>query len=319
MSSGQRTVLIYALVSAGAALLLVFYLWITRRAAPGAGQEKKKWVTQACLAGLGWLLLAGPPYWLVDLSVNLGFPNSRVLISFLPGASLLLAGLVGLLPRRLPLVVLTVFVGLAAGFQFFTGNIFRRDWDIQKQLFWQMSWRMPAIEPGTVLLINDLPVHYSTDNSLTAPLNWMYAPGSIQGDMPYLLYYPTLRLGGGLPALEPGIALTEDYLALSFSGSTSQAIALSFNPPACLRVLNPKIDAGNLTQPEIMRVAAGLSDESLIKAAEEGMGALPPAAVFGDEPVHGWCYYFEKAELARQQGDWQQVAALGEQAFALGD
>ncbi|HQX01013.1 MAG TPA: hypothetical protein PLQ94_02810, partial [Anaerolineales bacterium] len=33
----------------------------------------------------------------------------------------------------------------------------------------------------------------------------------------------------------------------------------------------------------------------------------------------GWCYYFTKAELARQQNDWEQVVQLGNKAFALND
>ena len=41
--------------------------------------------------------------------------------------------------------------------------------------------------------------------------------------------------------------------------------------------------------------------------------------MFGEEPAHSaWCYYFEKADLAKQYGDWQQVAALGDQARAEG-
>ncbi len=41
--------------------------------------------------------------------------------------------------------------------------------------------------------------------------------------------------------------------------------------------------------------------------------------IFGDEPQHGWCYYFEKADLARQMGDWELVSDLGDTAFAQGD
>jgi len=41
--------------------------------------------------------------------------------------------------------------------------------------------------------------------------------------------------------------------------------------------------------------------------------------VFGREPAHGWCYYFEKASLLAQQGAWQAAADLGDEAFALGD
>ena len=58
-----------------------------------------------------------------------------------------------------------------------------------------------------------------------------------------------------------------------------------------------------------------MSDPNLIL-----VNADPPAQppyLLGPEPEHDWCYYFEKAELARQQADWQQVAMLGDQA--LGD
>jgi len=44
----------------------------------------------------------------------------------------------------------------------------------------------------------------------------------------------------------------------------------------------------------------------------------PPAVVFGTEPPHGWCYYYEKADLARQRGDWDQVWNLGDQALDKG-
>jgi hypothetical protein len=40
-------------------------------------------------------------------------------------------------------------------------------------------------------------------------------------------------------------------------------------------------------------------------------------AFYTPEPAHGWCYYFQKAELARQFGDWDQVMNLAEAAFKL--
>jgi hypothetical protein len=41
--------------------------------------------------------------------------------------------------------------------------------------------------------------------------------------------------------------------------------------------------------------------------------------IYGSEPAHGWCYYFQKADLARQMGDWETVTQLGDVAFALDD
>ena len=68
-------------------------------------------------------------------------------------SSLVVAGLIGLLARwpKLQLLILAVLIALSAGKQFQLANAYRRDWAMQKNLFWQMSWRMPSIAPGTTL------------------------------------------------------------------------------------------------------------------------------------------------------------------------
>jgi hypothetical protein len=45
--------------------------------------------------------------------------------------------------------------------------------------------------------------------------------------------------------------------------------------------------------------------------------ASPPEYIFGREPEHGWCFYFEKADLASQLGKWDDVARLGAEAIQL--
>ena len=45
---------------------------------------------------------------------------------------------------------------------------------------------------------------------------------------------------------------------------------------------------------------------------------VPPANLFGSEPPHTWCYYFEKIELAKQKGDWQKVIDIRDQADKSG-
>jgi hypothetical protein len=52
----------------------------------------------------------------------------------------------------------------------------------------------------------------------------------------------------------------------------------------------------------------------LIQPSDAGPVAL--SDLFGPEPPHNWCYYYEKADLARQMGDWTQVARFGDEAFA---
>jgi hypothetical protein len=49
----------------------------------------------------------------------------------------------------------------------------------------------------------------------------------------------------------------------------------------------------------------------------EGGDHEPRFEIFGGEPPQGWCYYFERADLARQRKDWQQVVKLADESQAL--
>lgn len=315
---GSRTTLVYA----GLVALTLFGAWLflalLRSENALRARARAPWALPAVGLGLIGLLVAGGPFWLTGLIIHFDFPNSRFTIPFMLGSVLLLAGLVGLLPvpRWGRIAVVAALVAFGVGQQFENANAFRRDWDLQRSLFWQMAWRMPDIQPGTTIISGDLPIQFSSDNSLTAPLNWIYAPDNHSAQMDHMFYLLSVRLDRGLQSLAPNTPIRQNYLAASFNGNTSQAVVISFVPPACLRVLDPELDAVNAMLNPDMREAAPVSSTEWILTGDEP--ALP-AAIFGSEPAHRWCYYYEKAELARQQGDWAGVADLGDQAFASGD
>ena len=132
--------------------------------------------------------------------------------------------------------------------------------------------------------------------------------------MDYILYFISVRLNRGLPDLKPGLSIEQNYLARTFHGSTSQLVAVDFSPPGCLRVLDPQIDSDNRLLVPLLRDMAVLSNTSMIHPENP---ATMPESLFAPEPQHGWCYYFEKADLARQFGDWEEVIKLGDKAFKL--
>lgn len=312
---GWRTTALYAavtLVTAGAAG------WALSKPQQAEVEERSERREALWAIGLGILLLlvAGWPFWLTGVPVSLAYPANRATLSFMLGSSLLVAGLMALLPRRVEPVVLTILIALAAGRQFLWSSDFRRDWNAQKNLFWQMTWRAPGLRPGTIALMNEELAFYA-DNSLGAALNWIYAPDNHTDRVDYTLFYPTNRLDGALTDLRPGLPVRYDYLAGQFQGNTSQAVAFYYHPPGCLRLLDPDIDPYNRLIPaeSLLREAAALSKADQILA--QPSAKMPE--FYGPEPPHGWCYYFEQADLARQMQDWKRVAELGEQAFALND
>ena len=157
---------------------------------------------------------------------------------------------------------------------------------------------------------------YFSDNSLTAPLNWIYAPDFDSGQMPYLLYAAEARHEQSLENFKPGYEIHQAYRATEFNGSTSQAIVLYFTPPGCLKVVDPATDKKIPQKPKFVSDMMPISRPELIQTVTEQPASLP-GSIFVDSLDVGWCYYFEHAELARQAGDWEQVAMLGNQAFEL--
>jgi hypothetical protein len=49
-----------------------------------------------------------------------------------------------------------------------------------------------------------------------------------------------------------------------------------------------------------------------------GSAPRPAEFIFGLEPVHAWCYYYQQAELALQDGNWKKVVQIGNQVTQLG-
>jgi hypothetical protein len=308
---GLRVVILAAILVLASTILVAFYLVLHDRSGKGESASIK----QIFLLGLAAWLFAGGSFWMVGIEPQLHFSADRFTMPFMLGASLLLVALVSLLHSRpkLQYGLLALLVAASIGKQFETNIAYVRDWDVHHTFFWQMSWRIPAMEPNTAIVSNDLPVTYFSDNSLSGPLNWIYAR---PGEMDQILYFISIRLNRGLPDLEPNLPIEQNYLAKTFHGNTSQLVVIDYTPPGCLRVLDPQIDPANRLLVPLLRDAAALSNMSLIH--EENAVKLPDS-LFAPEPAHGWCYYFEKAELARQSENWDQVVELGDTAFKLED
>ncbi len=275
------------------------------------------------LLGLTGILLGRLPSLAAGLPLTLQSTFDRFMISMTLGGSLFLAGLIELLlgkNERLKLTVIGLVIALGVGQQFYNANLFRRDWARQQEIFWQFAWRIPALEPNTLLLtgvIPDMPLE--TDLSFTAPINWMYAPEYHGGDLPYALLYAEARLGGGvLTSIVPNTPITLPFRTVDFHGSTDQALVFLVPQNGCLRVLDPSLgDAETYEkESEFLTQLIPLSQPSLIRTDAPQLSLPNPP--FSAEPKHTWCYFYEKAELARQVGDWQTILDLQRQAGTMG-
>jgi hypothetical protein len=299
-----------------ALILITFTVLFLSRQIFDENAENRTFALSLIVIGVLGILLGRLPSLAAELPLKLQTSYDRFTVSMMIGGSFFIAGLIELIFQnsRIKNIAFITLISLGVGQQFFNANIFRRDWEQQRQIYWQLSWRIPALTPNTVLLTYQMPIDYETDLSFTAPINWLYAKEITPPDLPYALLYTEKRLGGStLPSLAPETKISFNYRTLNFNGSTSQAIVIYMPVNGCLRVLDPSRGDAEIyaNQPEMLIDAIPLSDPSRINTNPSTPAS--PAFLF-DEPKRNWCYYFTKAELAYQMADLEQVLALENEA-----
>lgn len=314
---GERTCLVFWGVIAASLLACAIALWLVR----SEKVSRRRVPLQLMLIGIVSLVLAGQPFWLTGSFLNFVFPNSRYTLPFLLGIAFFGSGLLSLLSKfkfgkvAAP-VTMAILVSFSVGYHFRVASEYRRDWNLTGSFFEQLKWRIPSMKEETVIITNVLPIRFSTDNSLTAPLNWIYRTDSTSELIPYMLYTNTKR-AETLSKFKTGQKIEQEYLSARFEGNTEDAISLYFQNPGCVHVLDPEVDVFNQTLPLIDREAALLNNYQRINESETGADAIEK--FFGNNAVRNWCWYYQKADLARQFKDWESVAQLGDEAFALAD
>jgi hypothetical protein len=311
--------LIQITVAMGLGLFVTGLLLASRRAA--SRKENLQWSFQSILLGGIALLLAGGPFWLTNVPFSLDFAFDRFTLPFLFGVCWLWCGVVTLIPwRPARWLILACLIGLGTSYQFQVRQNFYQDWVSQQQFFWQLQWRAPALKPGTTIIANETDATaFSTDNSLSAPLNWIYDPDNHSQAIRYQLVYPSIRINGKSAfQIQPDTPYSKDFLVGTFEGNTSQSITIFYDGINCLRVVDPAIDSGNPIIPDDLKTTAGFGNLALIQPLPAGQTAQPPLpAILGQPPKTSWCQVFEKADLLRQYSQWYNILDIWKEGKAL--
>jgi hypothetical protein len=203
-------------------------------------------------------------------------------------------------------------LGLSVFTHYQNATAWARFWAEERQFWWQLTWRAPDLEPGTVLLATLPSQRYFEDYEIWGPANLIYEPGqgrpTIASEVVEELTAAKVRLGAQeVRSMRVLIDIPRDY--------RQTLIADWPSAQACVHVL----DRGQLefaaAASSLVRSIGRYSDAG--RVVTDGNAAVPPSRIFGPEPPHDWCWYYQTASLLRQRGDWEGVARLGDEAERL--
>jgi hypothetical protein len=302
---------IYILSTWAAGLLVAFAMLglLSRKveneqeALPESGQFTR----QGLLLGLLAIFAGGLPVWLIGRQVIEGGSADRFSLAPMFGVVILVVCVINWLAgqSKRQNLVLAVLLGLSIATQLRDVNNIALNWQAERQFFWQLYWRAPALKPGTVVLGQEnLIVNYFA-------LNILYNPHLDPTQASYW-YYQTFPSNP-----KPDKPINHQLRNIQFNGSTSAVLAVAYRDDlGCLKVLDPSMATNpGLIGSELQY--ADFSNPVQIEAAP-AQAVTPPADIFGREPPHDWCYYYEKADLASQIQDWNTVAKLAKEAAQAG-
>jgi hypothetical protein len=160
------------------------------------------------------------------------------------------------------------------------------------------------LRDGTVLVVDDQrqsPFKY--DYEIWAALNLVYRYEQRSTDLGGVYLeddlIETIRHEDQTTRTLRGITVGRDY---------SNALVAYHSRTGCARLIDGKrLELPEQPSSRLLAVAARSRLDRIVVDAAPAGGV---ARIFGPEPAHGWCYYFQAAELARQREDHAGVLQL---------
>jgi hypothetical protein len=271
------------------------------------------------VVGLIALLLGCSPAWLTGRQVVFDFHSNRYAMPAMFGASLMIVAVVDWLAKGFfqKVVVISILVGLSIGYQLRVENDYANIWSDQLNFYWQLYWRAPYIQPKTALVAEDELFPNQGLFSTSAAVNLIYPQPQNPDKLAYWVYSLNPRYTNKLPNME-NTTYSSSFRTLSFTGVMPNSLVLFYNSDRanCLWILTPE-DQDDPEVPALTKQFLKISNLNLI-SPEPVSGSYPPRDLYGAEPNHSWCYYYQKADLARQQNDWDTVEKMADAVRQLG-
>jgi hypothetical protein len=188
------------------------------------------------------------------------------------------------------------------------------------QEFWyQAIWRIPDLKTGTVLVVNYAGIDYQEGNDMVwGPANFIYYPER-QKQIPVAISIAAARMEPDTPRnILEGAQISQNYIVVNDIQYDFDNLLVMTMPAenSCLHVLDENWAELSVVDTALIALAAPRSRiDNVVTDVEPH---LPPSPIFGEEPAHEWCYYYQKALLARQLENWEEIAKIGNEVDNLG-
>jgi len=218
-----------------------------------------------------------------------------------------------MLQPRFRMGALVALIGISVSAQVLNAYDWANYWEYQRQMWWQLTWRAPDIQDDTLVMTYSANGYNpQQDYEIWGPLNLIYRPQpstapAIQAEV---LNSDTTENIFKLKVLN------NDVRDIPLHRDFNNLLLMSMSPvSSCLHIVDGSLPVYAQGEALLLKQVGEYSHVDQI--IPTGESPVPPASIFGTEPVRDWCYYYQKASLARQSGDWEELGRLYKEVNAL--
>jgi len=313
------TVKVAAVALAIALVLVLEALWPedVRR---GAADAVENWPAEAFGLGAIWILAGLAPVILANRHITFTPDYSRYALVSSAGAALVLVAALSRLTWRPVKSALIGFLLLSGVLTHFANGLtYARAFSDIKSFWWQVSWRVPDMKKGTTIV-----AHYPNggirENSFVwGPANQIYYVAGVGRSGAALTNVSALLLDDEtvIKILTNQPQFLDPYRGVeAYPNPRNILILTQPGPGSCVQVIDGQAPEYSHRESDSIMLVGPYSEAGHVVL--DAAPRTPPDYLFGPEPAHGWCYFYEKASLARQRGDWDEVLRVGNDAFGQG-
>ena len=229
------------------------------------------------------------------------------------GVVLFITGILLMLQPKFRTWAVIALLGISVVTQVLNGYDWARYWEYQRTMWWQLTWRAPDLQDDTLVMTYSADGYNpQQDYEVWAPLNLIYRnhPASapslqaevLNSDTVYNILKDKVQ-----DRMVRDIPLHLDY---------DNLLLISISPlSSCLHVIDGALPFYSSSEALLTKQAGEYSN--IDRIVPTGTAPVPPASIFESEPERDWCYYYQKASLARQKGDWEEIGRLYKQVNEL--
>jgi hypothetical protein len=280
-------------------------------------QAVENWQSEAIIIGLLGVVAGVVPVIMANRFATLGNYSHYALPASLASVAIVGGVVFSITAARIKTGIMSLLIFLGVLTQYtISMRIIQEETTISN--FWQqVVWRAPGIQAGTTLVVNYPAIDYGQDvDTVAGPANFLYFPEQTN-QIPAIYQLSALEQGDNTSKdiLEnPTKAFTFRYRTHESEVSYEKLLVISQpTESSCVHILDGNWPRISVSDPYRISLIAPLS--KIDRVLWDGTPPQPDKAIFGGEPAHAWCYYYQKAELSLQKKDWTQIVFLGDEVF----